>query len=36
MHVEAGDELVVQGRHVGDEDRRGVIIKIHGEGGAPP
>ena len=31
MHVEAGDELIVQGRHVGDEDRHGVIIEIHGE-----
>ena len=36
MHAEVGDELVVRGRHVGDEDREGVIIGIHGEGGTPP
>jgi hypothetical protein len=36
MHAEAGDELAVQRRHVGDEDRHGVIIEIHGEGAAPP
>lgn len=36
MHAEVGDELVVGGRHVGDEDREGVIIEIHGEDGAPP
>ena len=36
MNAEAGDEVVVRGRHVADEDRRGTIIEIHGEGGAPP
>jgi len=36
MHAEVGDEIVVRGRHVGDEDRKGVIIEVHGEGGAPP
>ncbi len=36
MHAETGDELVVRGRHVGDEDRGGVIIEIHGENGTPP
>jgi Domain of unknown function (DUF1918) len=36
MHAEAGDEIVARGRHVGDEDRKGVIIEAHGEGGAPP
>ena len=36
MHAEVGDELVVRGRHVGDEDREGEIIEIHGEDGAPP
>jgi hypothetical protein len=36
MHGETGDELVVRGHHVGDEDRHGVIIEIHGEDGAPP
>jgi len=36
MRAEVGDEIVVRGRHVGDEDRKGVIIEVHGGGGAPP
>ena len=36
MRAEVGDELVVRGRHVGDADREGVIIEIHGNGGTPP
>ena len=36
MHAEVGDELIVKGRHVGDDDREGVITEIHGKAGAPP
>lgn len=36
MRAEVGDELIVRGRHVGDEDREGMIIEVHGEDGAPP
>lgn len=36
MRATAGDELIVRGRHVGDVDRRGVIIEIQGQDGAPP
>lgn len=36
MRAEAGDELTVRGRHLGDEDRHGTIIKVEGAGGAPP
>ncbi|WP_433190776.1 DUF1918 domain-containing protein [Actinoallomurus sp. CA-150999] len=36
MHADAGDALVVKGRHVGDEIREGVIIEVHGKNGAPP
>jgi hypothetical protein len=36
MRAEVGDEIIVRGHQVGDEDRRGVIIEVHGEGGAPP
>jgi hypothetical protein len=36
MRAEAGDEIVARGRRVGDEDRKGVIIEVHGERGAPP
>ena len=30
MKAQVGDELVVKGRHVGDPDRTGVIIKVIG------
>ena len=36
MHAVIGDELIVKGRHVGDVDREGVVLAVHGEGGAPP
>ena len=36
MHAKVGDEVLVRGRHVADEDRQGTIIEIHGEGGTPP
>ena len=36
MKAQVGDELVVKGRHVGDPDRKGVIIEVHGEAGGPP
>jgi len=36
MKAQVGDELVVKGRHVGDQDRRGVIIEVRGEDGGPP
>ncbi len=36
MRAEIGDELIVRGRHVGDEDREGTILEIHGVNGAPP
>ena len=36
MRANVGDELVIRGRHVGDEERGGVIVEIHGDDGAPP
>ena len=36
MHAKVGDEVVVRGRHVADEDRQGTIIEIHGADGTPP
>jgi hypothetical protein len=36
MRASVGDELVIRGRHVGDVDREGVIIEIHGDDGGPP
>jgi hypothetical protein len=36
MYAEVNDAIVVWGRHVGDHDRKGVIIEVHGEHGTPP
>jgi len=36
MRANVGDELLIRGRHVGDEEREGVIVEIRGEDGAPP
>ncbi len=36
MRAQAGDELTVKGRHQGDGDRHGEIIKVDGVDGAPP
>lgn len=36
MRAEAGDDVVVRGRHVADEDRRGTILEVHGRDGQPP
>ena len=36
MRAEVGDELTVKGRHQGDEERHGEIIKVDGADGAPP
>ena len=36
MQAKVGDGLTVKGRHQGDGDRRGEIIEIHGQDGAPP
>jgi hypothetical protein len=36
MRANAGDELIIKGRHVGDADRKAVIVEVHGGEGAPP
>lgn len=36
MRANAGDELVIKGHHVGDADRKAVIMEVHGGDGAPP
>jgi hypothetical protein len=36
MRAQVGDELTVMGRHQGDEERHGEIIKVDGPDGAPP
>ncbi|MHB1614155.1 MAG: DUF1918 domain-containing protein [Actinomycetes bacterium] len=36
MHASVGDKIVVHSRHVGERDRHGVILEVHGPDGAPP
>jgi hypothetical protein len=36
MQAKVGDRLVVKGHHLGEPDRDGEIVEVHGEGGAPP
>ncbi|MGD0373187.1 MAG: DUF1918 domain-containing protein [Streptosporangiaceae bacterium] len=36
MRADIGDELVIKGHHVGDSDRKAVIMEVHGAEGAPP
>ncbi len=36
MKAKVGDRLHVHGRTVGDVDRVGEIVEVHGEDGAPP
>jgi hypothetical protein len=36
MKAQVGDELTARGRHQGDEDRHGTIIRVDGVNGAPP
>jgi Domain of unknown function (DUF1918) len=36
MQAQVGDELTVKGRHQGDEERHGEIIKVDGAKGQPP
>ena len=36
MKAQVGDELVVKGLHVGNQDRKGAIVEVRGEDGGPP
>ena len=36
MHAVAGDRLVVHSHHIGEPERVGQIIEVHGAGGNPP
>lgn len=36
MKARVGDWIRVLGHNVGDHDRRGEIVSVHGEDGAPP
>lgn len=36
MNAKVGDRLVLEGTHVNDPRRTGVIIEVHGDDGEPP
>jgi hypothetical protein len=36
MRAQVGDRLTVKGRHQGDAERHGEIVKVDGADGAPP
>ncbi|GAA4602849.1 hypothetical protein BJY16_004394 [Actinoplanes octamycinicus] len=36
MIAHEGDRIVVNGRHVGDGDRVGTIVRLHHQDGTPP
>jgi len=36
MKANAGDMLVVRGHHLGEPDRMGEILEVHGAEGGPP
>lgn len=36
MRAEVGDRIVIKGHHVGEPERDGEILEIHGADGAPP
>ncbi|MBK9739957.1 MAG: DUF1918 domain-containing protein [Actinobacteria bacterium] len=36
MKAKVGDRLVVQGAHVSDHVREGVVLEVHGADGAAP
>lgn len=36
MQASVGDRIVVRGHHVGEPDRDGKILEVHGEDGGPP
>lgn len=36
MKAAVGDTIVAKGRHVGDGERTGEVLEVHGADGAPP
>jgi len=36
MKAQTGDRLILAGTHVGDAQRVGVVVEVHGSDGAPP
>jgi hypothetical protein len=36
MKANVGDRIVIKGHHIGDPDRDGVVLEVHGADGGPP
>ena len=36
MHAQVGDRIVIVGHRVGEHERDGEILEVHGEAGGPP
>jgi hypothetical protein len=36
MHASVGDRIVIKGHHLGEPDRDGEVIGVHGPDGTPP
>jgi hypothetical protein len=36
MHVNVGDRIIIKGHRVGEPDRDGEVLEIHGPDGGPP
>jgi hypothetical protein len=36
MRSNVGDRIIVRGHQVGDPNRDGIILEVHGEDGGPP
>jgi hypothetical protein len=36
VEATVGDTIIVRSRHIGTGDRRGEVVELRGQGGAPP
>lgn len=36
MQAREGDRIVVKGHHIGEPDRDGEVLEVHGDDGGPP
>jgi hypothetical protein len=36
VKAKAGDKIVIKGHHIGEPDRDGVVLEVHGADGEPP
>jgi hypothetical protein len=36
MKANVGDRIVIKGHHIGEPERDGVVLEVHGADGGPP